>query len=56
MEHGYRFIREPDDYGLQSSGVEIIGDWLHLTNGSHWMQVPDPEERDRLTAEMIAAL
>jgi hypothetical protein len=56
MGHGYKPIREPDSFGLQSFGVEIIGDWVHLTNGSHWMKVPAPEERDRLTAELIAAL
>lgn len=56
MEHGYKTIRKPDDYGLQSWGVEILGDWLHLTNGSNWMDVPEPEERDRLLLEMVGAL
>lgn len=55
-EHGYRALREPDDHGLQSWGYEVIGDWIHLSNASHWMAVPDPEERDRLAYEMLAAL
>lgn len=55
-EHGYRAIREPDDYGLQSWGYERIGDWVHLSNASHWMAVPEPDERDRLLYEMLAAL
>src|SRR5262245_51830780 len=55
-EHGYRAIRHPDEHGLQSWGVETIGDWLHLTNGSGWMDVPDPEERTRLLKELVASL
>lgn len=54
--HSYQPIREPDGYGLQSFGVEFIGDWLHLSNGSGWMAIPDPDERERLTYEMISAL
>ncbi len=54
--HGYEAIREPDDFGLQSWGVERIGDWVHFSNGSKWMQVPNPEERERLLFEMLAKL
>lgn len=56
VEHGYRPIREPDSCGLQSWGIELLGDWIHLTNASKWMAVPDPEERDRIVFEMLAAL
>jgi hypothetical protein len=55
-EHGYRVIREPDAYGLQSYGYETIGDFVHLTNGSHWMRVPDAEGRDRILFQMLAEL
>jgi hypothetical protein len=55
LPHGYRMIREPDDHGLQSSGIEVIGDWLHLTNLSGWMEIPDPAERERLLRDMVAA-
>lgn len=56
VEHTYQAIRRPDSHGLQSWGVERIDGWLHLSNGSGWMNVPDHDERDRLTYEMIAAL
>ena len=56
VDHGYKAIRPPDSYGLQSWGVETLGDWLHVSNGSHWMKIPDPDERDRLVYDMIAAL
>lgn len=46
--HQHRFIREPDGYGLQSFGYEEIGDWVHFTNGSEWMRVPDPGQREQL--------
>lgn len=54
LEHGYKLIREPDGYGLQSFGYELIGDFIHLTNSSHWMDVPDPDGRDRLLREILA--
>lgn len=54
--HRYEAIRRPDGCGLQSWGVEWIGDWLHLTNASKWMKVPKPEQRDRLVSAMLAAL
>ena len=56
VDHGYKAIRPPDSYGLQSWGVETLGDWLHVSNGSHWMKIPDPDERDRLVYDMIASL
>ncbi len=56
IDHGYKPIRKPDNIGLQSWGVETIGDWIHFSNGSHWMKVPDPDERDRLTFELLADL
>lgn len=56
MEHGYQAIREPDSVGLQSWGVEILGDWIHLTNSSNWLRVPNPEERNRLALELVRAL
>lgn len=52
-EHLHRFIREPDGYGLQSFGYEVIGDWLHFTNGSGWMRVPDQRERERLLFDLL---
>lgn len=56
-EHGYGFIRDEDTYGLQSFGFEVFdGSWLHLTNASRWLEIPDPDERDRLFAEMLASL
>lgn len=55
-EHGYQAVREPDEYGLQSWGYEIMGDFIHLTNASHWMDVPEPHERDRALREIVAAL
>ena len=54
--HGYRNLRAPDDYGLQSFGFETIGDWWHLTNGSHWMTVPGPDDRDALFYDLLSAL
>lgn len=56
MIHGYQVIREPDGYGLQSTGVEFLGDWLHLTNASHWMEIPNPDERDLILTRMVAKL
>lgn len=60
--HGYEAIRHPDDVGLQSWGVECFStskgeppDWIHLTNGSRWMVVPDIEGRERILMEMLAA-
>lgn len=55
-KHGYQPIREPDDYGLQSWGFEWVSDWVHFSNGSHWMVVPAPLERDRLLFNMLATL
>lgn len=55
-DHGYRVIRPEDEYGLQSYGLEFFDDFIHLTNASHWMTIRDPEERDRICAEVIAAL
>lgn len=55
-DHGYRAIREPDAFGLQSWGVELISDWLHFTNGSGWMEVPNPAERERLLFEQLEEL
>lgn len=52
-EHLHRPIREPDEYGLQSWGYEQIGDWIHFSNGSHWMRVPDPKERERLLFDLL---
>lgn len=54
--HSYQVIREPDEYGLQSWGVEKIDDWLHLSNASGWMTVPNPKEREKILADMLAAL
>lgn len=55
-DHGYRVIRPEDEFGLQSYGLEFFDDFVHLTNASHWMAVPDPDERDRLLSEMVAEL
>lgn len=46
--HFHEPIRKPDEYGLQSWGYEVIGDWMHMTNGSGWMRVPEAKERERL--------
>lgn len=56
MDYAYKEIRSQDGYGLQSWGVELIGDWLHLTNGSNWMEVPNPGERDALLLKMVSEL
>ena len=56
LEHGYRNIRPPDDYGLQSFGYEIIGPFIHLTNASHWMDVPNYHERDALLLDLVSQL
>jgi hypothetical protein len=55
-EHSYRPVRKPDGYGLQSWGYELVGDWLHFSNGSNWMSIPDPQERMRLLLEIVEAL
>lgn len=55
-EHSYQVVRKPDGHGLQSWGVEKIDDWLHLSNASDWMIVPKPKEREKILAEMLAAL
>jgi hypothetical protein len=54
--HGYKAIRTPDSVGLQSWGIETMGDWVHLSNGSGWMAIPEPEERDRIVIEMLEAM
>lgn len=54
--HGYRALRPPDDFGLQSWGYETIGDWIHMSNGSRWMAIPEPMERERLFREVLDAL
>ena len=41
-EHAYRPIRDLDDDGVQSWGVELIGAWLHLMNISGWKAIPTP--------------
>lgn len=57
QRHGYENIRAPDDYGLQSFGVEWVCDsFLHFTNGSNWMVVPDADERTRLLLAKLEAL
>ena len=53
---GYRNIRRPDNYGLQSFGYEDFGDFIHFTNGSFWMAIPQPEERERLLQEILDTL
>lgn len=54
--HAHEAIRRPDNFGLQSWGVERIGDWLHLSNASDWMAVPNPGERERIVLAMLEAL
>lgn len=55
--HGYETIRPEDGHGLQSFGVERFDEvWLHLTNASRWKDIPDPDGRDALLRDMIAAL
>lgn len=57
QRHGYENIRAPDDYGLQSYGVEwVCESFLHFTNGSNWMVIPDAEERTRLLLKKLEAL
>ncbi len=56
IPHGYEVIRRPDEYGLQSWGYETFGDWIHFSNGSQWMKIPNPEERERRLFEMLAAV
>jgi hypothetical protein len=56
IEHGYEVIRADDGHGLQSFGYERLGDFVHLSNASHWKAVPDPDERDHLLREMLEAL
>lgn len=57
ISHGYEVIRRPDSYGLQSWGYERLGsDWIHFSNGSNWMRVPNPEERERLLFDLLADL
>lgn len=55
-EHGYGSIRPVDQYGLQSFGYEFFDGWVHFTNASHWMEVPDTLGRDRDLRNMIKAL
>lgn len=56
-EHSYGFLTDEDGHGLQSYGYEVFdGSWIHFTNASRWKQIPDPEERDRLIFEKLAAL
>lgn len=56
VEHGYGTIREDDGHGLQSFGYEHMDGWVHLTNASHWKDVPDSDSRDQLLRDMLAAL
>ncbi len=55
-QHGYEFIRPEDQHGLQSWGFEFFDSWIHFTNASGWKEIPNPEERERLLREMVAAL
>lgn len=55
-DHGYRVIRPEDEYGLQSFGIEFFDDFIHLTNASHWMDVPEPDQRDEILMEMVKCL
>jgi hypothetical protein len=56
-EHGYGYLRDPDDHGLQSFGYEILdGAWVHLTNSSGWKQIPDRDGREALIRDMLAGL
>lgn len=56
VDHSYRPVREPDSFGLQSWGYETIGDFIHFSNGSHWMRIPAPQERDRLLFDLLEQL
>lgn len=57
QRHGYENIRAPDEYGLQSFGVEWVCDsFLHFTNGSDWMAVPNPDERRHLLLAKLEEL
>ena len=58
ISFGYRSIRNPleENECIQSWGYEIIGDWVHLMNSSHWLSVPQPAQRDRLLMQMIECL
>lgn len=56
VSHSYEVIRKPDEYGLQSFGYEVIGDWWHFSNASGWMEIPRPEERESILLEMLATL
>ncbi len=56
LEHAYQPIRDLDDDGVQSWGVELIGDWLHAMNTSDWKAVPDAEGRTRLVRALVDAL
>jgi hypothetical protein len=58
ISFGYGTIREQlkDDENAQSWGYEIIDDWFHCMNSSHWLKVRDSDGRDRLLMEMIECL
>jgi hypothetical protein len=58
ISFGYGSIREPTktDEFIQSWGYELIGDWFHMLNSSHWLKVPDAKGRDRLLMEMVECL
>lgn len=53
VPHAHHALRRPDEYGLQSWGYETLGDWLHFTNASGWMSVPDPKGRERLLFDLL---
>lgn len=55
---GERSIREQigDNENIQSWGYQILDDWVHFMNSSHWMEVPDAQGRDRLLMQMIECL
>lgn len=55
---GYGSIRAPykENENAQSWGYEIIDDWIHFMNSSHWLKVIDPEGRDRMLMQMISCL
>lgn len=56
VDHSYQAIRRPDEYGLQSWGYEVIGDWIHFSNASRWMRVPRPAEREKLLFDLLASV
>jgi hypothetical protein len=56
LHHEYVAVREGHSAYLQDWGYERIGDFIHLTNASDWMEIQNPDERHALLRGVVESL